>query len=496
MSNEISFEELTKFQDRQLQAWYTILNPVAKYILYGGAAGGGKSYVLRWCAVGLAMYYYAKYGIERVPIGLFSEDYPTLRDRQITKIMREFPSWLGVLKETNRDGLAFYVAPKYGSGVIMLRNLDDPSKYASVEFAAILVEELTKNTEDVFEALRTRMRFPGIEDRKFVGATNPGEIGHGWVKRRWVKVDEDQPDLEQHRFFFIPAKYSDNMHNPEDYGMQLMSIKNPQRRAALLDGDWDLFAGQYFAEWRQDHHVIPSFVPPSTGLFVAGMDWGRTSRPSHKTAFYWSVDLVEKVFYNDISFYRCRTFLEVTGKDKTPKEWANEIKKGLNDYGLTYGDIAWTRGDPAMFKKNDDGSDGIADEFALHGIRMQRADNDRLNGWEILHKWLSLAPDGKPYWQVAQSCKNLIRTLPELVHDDNRVEDVDSEGEDHPGDAERYKHKHLKWIDGNVGGFKTDRAVTKTPGMVNVKNGMEVGIDLDKFAMATGKETPTTVVGR
>src|SRR5258708_36992401 len=121
MNNEIDFEVFAKFQNKQLVAWDTILDPASKYILYGGAAGGGKSYLLRWAAVGLALYYFGKYRIERVPIGLFSEDYPTLRDRQVTKIMREFPAWLGQIKETNRDGLAFYLSPKYGSGVIMLR---------------------------------------------------------------------------------------------------------------------------------------------------------------------------------------------------------------------------------------------------------------------------------------------------------------------------------------------------------------------------------------
>lgn len=460
-------------------------------------SGGGKSYFLRWAAIGLAIYYYGKYGIERVPIGLFSEDYPTLRDRQITKIMREFPPWLGVLKETNRDGLAFYLSPRYGSGVIMLRNLDDPSKYASVEFAAVLVEELTKNPEDKFEDLRTRMRFPGIQDRKFVGATNPGQVGHGWVKRLWVKPDMDTPDFEQHRFRFIQALYSDNKYNPDDYGDQLKSIKNVAKRKALLDGDWDQFAGQYFEEWRQGLHVIKPFVPTRGSLIVGGMDWGRSSRPSHKTAFYASFDTVEKVFWKDISWYRCKTFLEVTGKDKTPKEWAEEIHKALLSYGLTINDVAWTRGDPAMFKKAEDGSDGIAEEFALYNIRMQPANNDRIAGWEILHKWLSIAPDGLPYWQVSEACRNLVRTFPELIHDENKPEDVDTETEDHPGDAERYKHKHLKWIDGHVGGIITDNRPSQKPvnRAASMWLGQQVSLNTDKLARDPFVKGKTTVIG-
>lgn len=374
------------------------------------------------------MYYYAKYGIERVPIGLFSEDYPTLRDRQVTKIVREFPAWLGELKETQRDGLAFYLAPQFGSGVVMLRNLDDPSKYASVEFAAILVEELTKNQEETFEDLRTRLRFPGIEERKFVGATNPGQVGHGWVKRKWVKVDPQNTDVEQNRFFFIPAKYSDNSFNPSDYGLQLSAITDPQKRKALLDGSWDVFAGQFFDEWNPHLHEIRPFIPVNESVIVGGMDWGR-SKP-----FSFHLSVVERVQFDEETFYRVKTFYEAYGVNKNPDEWSNEIKKGIQLYNLTLDDVAWVRADPAIFTKQQDNSVSIRDQFVDSDSRwrcIKPANNDRLNGWSVMHDWLSLAPDGKPYWQIATSCANLVRTLPDLVHDENHVEDVDTEGEDH-----------------------------------------------------------------
>src|SRR5581483_756671 len=141
----MKFTQLANFQDKQLTAWYTLLNPKCKYLLYGGAASGGKSYFLRWAAIGLGMYYYTKFGFERVPIGLFSADYPTLKDRQVIKMKQEIPSFLGQVRESRDEGYAFIGAPEYGSFLILLRNLDDPSKYKSAEFAAILVEELTEN---------------------------------------------------------------------------------------------------------------------------------------------------------------------------------------------------------------------------------------------------------------------------------------------------------------------------------------------------------------
>lgn len=498
MNEKFIFTEFAKFQDKQLQAWYTIMDPMSKYILYGGAAGGGKSYFLRWCAIGLAMYYYAKYGVERVPIGLFSEDYPTLRDRQITKIVREMPDWLGTLRETQRDGLAYYLAPKYGGGVIMFRNLDDPRKYASVEFASILVEELTKNDETTFEDLRTRLRFPGIEDRKFIGATNPGSIGHEWVKRMWITRDFEPSDLEPERYFFIPATVHDNKHNPADYILQLQSIKDPMKRAALLDGSWDSFEGQYFPEWRNHLHKTLPFFPSYPALLVGGMDWGRSSRPSHKTAFYFAIDVIEKVFYNDISFHRCKTMLEVAGKEKTPKEWSIEIKKRLREFGLTLENLAWVRADPAMFAKLQDMSMSIADQFIEEDPRwaaiLQPANNDRIAGWEQLHSWLSLAPDGLPYWQVAENCEHIIRTLPNLPRDEVRVEDLDTQAEDHPADGQRYMKKHIRWIDGSAGAVLTDQLSSTKKLDIIVKDGKQQGLDLAPFERVS---TPgnTRVIG-
>src|SRR5690348_8850664 len=130
MSNEvINFTDLAGFQPRQLEAFRALFLPTTKYLLYGGAAGGGKSYLLRWVAAALGMYYSQKYGIKGVPIGLFSADYPTLKDRQVKMIKREFPEWLGTIKETRDEGYIFVADDRWGGWHIMLRNLDDPSKY-------------------------------------------------------------------------------------------------------------------------------------------------------------------------------------------------------------------------------------------------------------------------------------------------------------------------------------------------------------------------------
>src|SRR3990167_1025801 len=268
---ELNFRKI--FQAKQIEAWDLLFNSRCKYLLYGGAAGGGKSYFLRWAALGLSLYYAKIYNVKGIQIGLFSEDYPTLRDRQLIRIEKEFPRWIGEIKEYGDVGYAFKLRDRYGGGIILLRNLDDPSKYMSTEFAAECVEELTRNKGETFEDLRFRLRYPNIDDIKFVGATNPGGIGHAWVKKKWIEFDSENPDHEQDRFFFVRATVYDNKFTKEDYIEQLKSLPE-QKRKAWLEGSLDIFEGQVFSEWSNYTHVITPFAVPHEWKRYLAVDWG------------------------------------------------------------------------------------------------------------------------------------------------------------------------------------------------------------------------------
>jgi hypothetical protein len=230
---DVKFSELTQFFPKQ----QTALDATKKwkFVLFGGSVGSGKSYWIRWTTVYWLMFYYATYGIEGVRAGVFCEDYPSLNDRHLTKIKFEFPEWLGTYNQSKHE---FTLAPKWGSGIIAFRNLDDPAKYLSVEFAVIAIDEINRNPKTTFDMLRSRHRWPGIKDVKFFAACNP--LGEAWVKNLWVKRIFPPEEAEQYEFVYIPALPTDNPHLAESYYKSLESLPEVQRKA-YLEGNWDAF---------------------------------------------------------------------------------------------------------------------------------------------------------------------------------------------------------------------------------------------------------------
>lgn len=232
-TQDLKFSDLAKFFPKQLEA----LNAAKrfKYTLFGGSVGSGKSYWIRWSVVWFLMDYYSRYGLKGVRAGVFCEDYPSLNDRHLTKIKFEFPSWLGTFNEAKHE---FTLSPKWGSGIVAFRNLDDPAKYLSVEFAVIAIDEVNRNPKTTFDMLRSRHRWPGIRDVKFIAGCNP--LGEAWVKNMWVKRLFPPEEKEQYEFVYIPALPTDNPHLPDTYYKSLENLPEVQRKA-YLEGNWDAF---------------------------------------------------------------------------------------------------------------------------------------------------------------------------------------------------------------------------------------------------------------
>ena len=429
---EIHFSELCNFSDKQREAHKAV--EIYKYLLYGGAMGGGKSYWLRWEMAWWLSKLTKKYNLNGIVGGLFCEDYPSLKDRQISKIAREFPNWLGELHADHKEyGRSFIAKPEYGSWVIALRNLDDASKYKSAEFAVEGIDELTKNKKEVFDDMKTRLRWPGIlgNDCKFFSGTNPGEIGHAWVKKWWMDRDfeiEMKPLAD--KFFYISAKAEDNKFLDSSYLETLESLPEDKRKA-YKEGDWNIFKGQYFSEWRQETHVIKPFaIPVGWKRFICG-DYGY-SKPS---AIYWcAVDEDGNIVVYRELYVTEHTYEKLTEKIISLTPITEKI-----DFWVF---------DPAIWSKKGDSDLSGAEkiiyrfkELTGKGLHLIQGVNDRINGWGVFREYLKpIIRNGEKIAGIRffETCINAIRTIPALVYDKNIVEDVDSDGEDHSGDSIRY----------------------------------------------------------
>src|SRR3990167_2508582 len=229
----VKFTELSNFFPKQREALEA--SKRFKFVLFGGSVGSGKSRWLRWMMVYWLIKLFSKYKIQGIRAGLFCEDYVALNDRHLTKIKFEFPQWLG---DYNQQKHEFTLKPEYGSGIIAFRNLAEPENYLSVEFAIQGVDEINRNAKSVFDMLRSRLRWPGIKDVKFLAGCNP--LGEAWVKNMWVKRLFPPEEKEQYEFVFVPALPTDNPHLPVEYYKQLESLPENQRKA-YLEGNWDAF---------------------------------------------------------------------------------------------------------------------------------------------------------------------------------------------------------------------------------------------------------------
>lgn len=399
-------EDLIRPTEKQREFLRTVFEN--KYTLYGGAAGGGKSYILRWGLIYLLLRWAAR-GHRNVRVGLFCEDYPSLTDRHLQRIQVEVPAWLGEYRRTERN---FILRPEYGSGMISFRNLDNPSKYLSSEFAAVGVDELTMNpNQEVFDFLSMRLRWPGIEDVKLIAGTNPGGPGHGWVKHKWK-------DQRAEGYGFVQALAQDNPYLPESYYQQLLSLPEAMRKA-YAEGNWDVFSGQVFTEFNDQFHTIDSFEIPRHWTKWASLDWG-FSKPY---SVHWYAMDDEK---------RIHVYRELYGWGGAPNVGTKEtaLQVAMKVSGM---DKVPVYADPAMWIQDGHEGESLAETFQKQGIPMMKAENDRIAGKMQVHTRLW---DGSLL--IHRNCSHLIRTLPMLVYDKIRVEDVDSDQEDHSYDDLRY----------------------------------------------------------
>ena len=418
--------------------------------LYGGAAGGGKSD----CALVEAL---RQVDIPHYQGIILRKTYPQLADliaRSYELYKKAYP------KAKYNDSKHVWVFPSgariyFGS----MNSSKDMYNYQGKHYDFVDFDELTQFTWDEYQYLFSRNRPNGKGTRCYIRAqANPGGIGHGWVKERfvtpnpkgettlWDKVEYINPEGQMkhkwHSRVFIPSTVFDNrmlLDADPNYVMRLAAMSENEKRA-LLYGDWDSFSGQVFLEWRNniDHyedrigtHVIDPFQIPSSWRVWRSFDWGY-SKPF--SVGWHAVDHDGRI-YRIRELYGCNGTPDV-GVKWNPAKIAQEIVRiEAEDPNLKGKKITGVC-DPAVFQM--DGGESQADIMLKYGVSWNRADNSRIAGKMQIHYRLAMDETNRPRLYVFSTCKNCIRTLPALVYSDTDVEDVDTKQEDHIYDELRY----------------------------------------------------------
>lgn len=416
----VSLNDLMGFTPRQDEAFKSMFKHT--FTLYGGARGGGKSFWLRWGMVAWLMYQ-AKMGLPGIVGGLFCGTYNALKDRQISKISAEFPSWLGTLKETKTLGLAFYLDKKFGGGALTLRNLDESTKYKSAEFGIIGVDELTEHNVETFNILIGSLRWAGLKKPAFIAGSNPDGIGNEWVKNYFIHhVYPRELEPLSSEFNFVPALPTDNPHLDSSYYLMLNSLPEDLKRAWLL-GDWDVFKGLAFKTFNKQKHVIEPFDIPDYWQPLMGIDSGYRA-PFCALFGARNPDNGRVIIYK-----------ELYETELTDRQQARRILDVSDEYDMK----AYRFADPAMWtRKTQEMVTSSAQIYAQNGVYLHRGNNDRLDGKRKIDRLLLDQEDGLPGLLIFNTVYNLPKQLSQLVYDKHNSEDVDTNMEDHAYDACKY----------------------------------------------------------
>jgi hypothetical protein len=410
-------------------------------VLYGGAAGGGKT---------KALLMHALAACDRYPglvAACFRRTYPELDESLIHELsLVGFAQALGCRWNASKRDLRFP-----NGSLIRFRyaeTVEDATRRQGSEIQLLIVDERTQVVPGVVEYLSTRLR-SGRAEVPVLGlrsGTNPGGIGHANVKAKFVDATEYGQHVvtdERGRLRrFVPARVDDNPHINAEYVADLEGIADLALRAALRDGNWDSFVGQVFSEWRRDRHVVrPMALPP---------EWWRYAGIDHGYAAPWATLWAAQDNDGRVWVYREAYESGVGEKEQARRILAAE--GALTTTGLLRRDrpdeqVRARLADPSMWAKKGDATP-IAQAYGAEGCHLVAANNDRINGWARVHSYLAEAPacdhhralgwETCPLLHVFETCSNLIRTLPSLPYDTHKVEDVDTDAEDHAPDALRY----------------------------------------------------------
>lgn len=386
----------------------------ADEVVYGGAKGGGKS-----CALVIEA---AAWGYEHpgADMYIFRESYDDLEANIIKEFKAKIPKELYAYSETK------HIATLRNGTTINFRyisNETDAEGYQGRSMDWIGVDELTKHSQRAVQILLSCLRSPKGFRPLFRATCNPGGIGHTWVKERYInptrKGEATYKDgVTENSIAFIPATVYDNdiiMKNDPAYVRRLENLPDNEKRAYLF-GDWDIFEGQYFAEFRREIHVWTPFDIPSWWPRFISLDYGLDCT----AALWWAVDGQQRPYIH--------RELAVSGLTYT--QAAKAILEANNGEPYDY-----VVASPDMWNRQRESGESGFELMIRSGLRsIIKANNARIPGWRALKEYLLPFSDeyGKTRANLAifSTCSELIRCLPLLQFDKNNPEDVSGKPHD------------------------------------------------------------------
>ena len=404
--------DLSHCSDKQLQ----FMRCKKRFIGYGGARGGGKSWALRKKITLLCMRY------DGIKVLLLRRTYPELKENHINTLLGELKG-IATYKESDKV-FTFLNGSKIKLGYCDSER--DVLQYQGIEYDIICMDEATQFTEYQFQTLTACVRGANDFPKRMYLTCNPGGVGHEWVKRLFIskkyKADENPDDYE-----FISATIFDNkiLMDKDPHYLSMLNNLDDKLRQAWRDGNWDMLAGQYFSEFDRNVHVIEPFVIPEHWKKYRAIDYGLDC-----LACVWvAVDEL-----NNYYVYR-----EYGEPDRIISDGAKdiiELSQGENiQYTVAPSDI-WARSQETAKCK--------ADIFRESGLPLIKGNNNRETGWLALKDLLKVYDTDEnkreSRLKIFSSCVQLVEYLPSLQRDAKKPTDCMTEPHHitHLPDALRY----------------------------------------------------------
>jgi hypothetical protein len=412
---------------KQLEA----LKAKKRYLAYGGARGGGKSWFVRWKAALMCLTY------PGIKILITRKTYRELLNNHIVPLLQMLH---GIARYHKSDKCFNF---PNGSSIWFgyCCNDGDLGQYQGAEYDIWFADEAGQFQQEWLEAIDACVRGANGFPKRTYYTLNPGGPSHGYFKRLFVDRNF-QPGEYPEDYAFIQAKVTDNTALMDTQPGYLRSLEKlpPKLRDAWLYGSWDVYQGQFFEDFvnmpehyadRQFTHVIDPFEIPDSWKIYRSFDWGYNKPFS---CGWWAVDH-DGVIYRILELYGC-TDTPNEGVKWTPPQVFAEIAKTEREHRWLAGKKIIGIADPAIWDAET--GESIADTAGKHGVFFTPGDNKRLPGWMQVHYRLAFDENGYPQMYVFRGCKAFIRTIPLLQYDEHKPEDLDTDGEDHVADEVRY----------------------------------------------------------